>query len=308
MQSRQFDINAKMRAILIDWLVEVHHKFKLRPETMYLTVHLIDRYLEKEAVQRNKLQLVGITAMFVASKYEEIYAPECRDFVYISDKAYTREQILSTEGNMLAKLNFQLTAPNAYVFLKRFCKVAGVLSAQRTHADLLASYLVELTLQEYDMLKYLPSTIAASAVFLALKTLGKEPWTSDLAQHAGYSEAALMPCVREINRLHKAAGGAKLQAVRKKSRRRSTAPFRRTRRSSCWRGPPPRRARAPRRAAAAPRPPSPLLWTPPPPPTPCPPERTPQPPGPPVGLPPSAGPALLAACVPLSANEIDGLK
>jgi cyclin B len=216
MSAKQTDINAKMRAILIDWLVEVHHKFKLRPETMYLTVHLIDRYLEKEAVQRNKLQLIGITAMFVASKYEEIYAPECRDFVYISDKAYTREQILSTEGNMLAKLNFQLTAPNAYVFLKRFCKVAGVLSAQRTHADLLASYLVELTLQEYDMLKYLPSTIAASAVFLALKTLGKEPWTSDLATHAGYSEAALMPCVREINRLHKAAGGAKLQAVRKK--------------------------------------------------------------------------------------------
>ena len=219
MQSRQFDINHKMRAILVDWLIEVHHKFKLRPETMYLTVHLIDRYLEKEAVQRNKLQLVGITAMFVASKYEEIYAPECRDFVYISDKAYTREQILATEGSMLAKLNFQLTAPNAYVFLKRFCKVAGVLAAPaapRTHADLLASYLVELTLQEYDMLKYLPSTIAASAVFLALKTLGKEPWTSDLAQHAGYSEAALMPCVREINRLHKAAGGAKLQAVRKK--------------------------------------------------------------------------------------------
>ena len=56
----------------------------------------------------------------------------------------------------------------------------------------------------------------AIAVFLALKTLGKEPWTSDLATHAGYSEAALMPCVREINRLHKAAGGAKLQAVRKK--------------------------------------------------------------------------------------------
>ena len=65
--TKQTDINAKMRAILIDWLVEVHHKFKLRPETMYLTVHLIDRYLEKEAVQRNKLQLIGITAMFVAS-------------------------------------------------------------------------------------------------------------------------------------------------------------------------------------------------------------------------------------------------
>ena len=89
--SKQTDINAKMRAILIDWLVEVHLKFKLMPETLYLTVNLIDRFLEREADARNKLQLVGVTAMFIASKYEEIYAPECRDFVYISDKAYTRD-------------------------------------------------------------------------------------------------------------------------------------------------------------------------------------------------------------------------
>ena len=65
-----------MRAILIDWLVEVHLKFKLVPETLYLTVNLIDRYLEKVEVMREKLQLIGVTAMLIASKYEEIYAPE----------------------------------------------------------------------------------------------------------------------------------------------------------------------------------------------------------------------------------------
>ena len=124
--SKQIDINAKMRAILIDWLVEVHLKFKLMPETLYLTVNLIDRFLEKEQIMRNKLQLVGVTAMFMASKYEEIYAPECRDFVYISDKAYTRDEILRFEGVMLGKLNFQLTAPNAFVFVTRFAKVAGI--------------------------------------------------------------------------------------------------------------------------------------------------------------------------------------
>lgn len=72
----QADINEKMRAILIDWLVEVHLKFKLVPETLYLTVNLIDRYLERVEVMRDKLQLVGVTAMLIASKYEEIYAPE----------------------------------------------------------------------------------------------------------------------------------------------------------------------------------------------------------------------------------------
>jgi len=212
----QTDVNSKMRAILIDWLVEVHLKFKLMVETLYLTVNLIDRFLEKEQITRNKLQLVGVTAMFIASKYEEIYAPECRDFVYISDKAYTREQILSMEGLMLSKLSFQLTTPNAFVFLKRFAKVAGIISTPRSKTELLANYLVELTLQEYPMLQYLPSTISAAAVYLALKTMGQQPWTPELKQHACYTEASLLPCVRDMHALHKNAPNNSLQAVRKK--------------------------------------------------------------------------------------------
>lgn len=90
-----------MRSILIDWLVEVHLKFKLVPETLYLTVNLIDWYLSQVSVNREKLQLVGVTAMLIASKYEEIYAPEVQDFVYITDKAYTKEEILDCEQRML---------------------------------------------------------------------------------------------------------------------------------------------------------------------------------------------------------------
>lgn len=83
-----------MRAILVDWLIEVHYKFKLLPETLFLTVNLIDRFLEREAIHRTKLQLVGVTSMLIASKYEEIYAPEVKDFVYITDRAYQKEEIL----------------------------------------------------------------------------------------------------------------------------------------------------------------------------------------------------------------------
>ena len=196
---------------------------------------------------RNKLQLVGVTAMFIASKYEEIYAPECRDFVYISDKAYTRDEILRMEGQMLAKLNFQLTTPNAFVFVKRFAKVAGIATTPRSTTELLANYLVELTLQDYKMLKYLPSTICASSIYLALKTKGKTPWvrpppapavvtasppprtplahprsaraarqTPELEKHSTYKEADLQACVRDIHELHKNATGHSLQAVRKK--------------------------------------------------------------------------------------------
>ncbi len=91
--TRQLDINEKMRAILVDWIIEVHLKFKLLPETLFLTISLIDRYLERVQIKRNNLQLVGVTAMLIASKYEEIYAPEVRDFVYITDNAYTKEEI-----------------------------------------------------------------------------------------------------------------------------------------------------------------------------------------------------------------------
>jgi len=90
----QTEINEKMRAILVDWLVEVHAKFKLLPETIFLTINLIDRYLQSEKVGRDKLQLVGVAAMLIATKYEEIYAPEVRDFVFISDNAYNQKQIL----------------------------------------------------------------------------------------------------------------------------------------------------------------------------------------------------------------------
>ena len=103
---RQPDVNEKMRAILVDWLVEVHLKFKLVPETLYLTVNLIDRYLAQVTVMREKLQLIGVTAMLIASKYEEIYAPEVQDFVYITDRAYSKSEILECEFSMLSALDF----------------------------------------------------------------------------------------------------------------------------------------------------------------------------------------------------------
>jgi len=211
--AHQTDINEKMRAILLDWLAEVHVKFKLMPETMYLTQHLIDRFLEKKIVVRSKLQLVGVTAMLVASKYEEIYAPEVRDFVYITDKAYTREQILAMEASMLNTLDFRVSAPTVYVFLNRYLKVAQA----DTRLTQLATFIVERMLQEYRMLHHLPSKIAASAVNMALRTLrGPAAWDATMAFHASYDEAALRPCIIEMQDIMTVSVGSSLQAVRKK--------------------------------------------------------------------------------------------
>lgn len=120
----QPEINAKMRSILVDWLTEVHRKFELMPETLYLTVHIVDRFLSKETIQRKELQLVGISAMLIACKYEEIWAPEVNDFVRISDSAYLREQVLAAEKAILRKLEWHLTVPTPYVFLLRYIKAS----------------------------------------------------------------------------------------------------------------------------------------------------------------------------------------
>lgn len=109
--SQQFDINERMRGILIDWLIEVHYKFELMEETLYLTVNLIDRFLAVHQVVRKKLQLVGVTAMLLACKYEEVSVPVVEDLIAISDKAYSRKEVLDMEKLIVNTLQFNLSVP-----------------------------------------------------------------------------------------------------------------------------------------------------------------------------------------------------
>lgn len=131
-----------MRAILVDWLIEVHYKFKLLPETLFITVRIIDRYLEKQLVLKSKLQLVGVTALLIASKYEEIYPPEVKDFVFITDNTYTKEDVLQMEYNILSTLQFDITFPTPHRFLERFMRVLGDDSQVASYAQ----FLMELSL------------------------------------------------------------------------------------------------------------------------------------------------------------------
>ena len=209
----QSDLNEKMRSILLDWLVEVHLKFKLLPETLFLTINLIDRYLECEKVMRQKLQLVGVTAMLIASKYEEIYAPEIRDFVYITDKAYTKGEILKMENDILARLNFNITVPSSYRFLERYSKLikGDDLSFN------LGRYLIELASVEYKMLKYQPSLIAAAAIYLSQKILKKEfAWTPVLVQQSKYKETEIKPCAKDLCLILKNYEKGSLHALKRK--------------------------------------------------------------------------------------------
>jgi len=194
METSQPHINERMRCILVDWLVEVHLKFKMVPETLYLTIQTIDRFLEHNQVRRSKLQLVGVAALLIGSKYEEIYPPEMCDLVYITDRAYSKQEILEMENQIVTRLEYKLTVPTIHSFLCRFLKAAH---ADRTMVQL-ACYLAERTLQEYTMVKHLPSVIAASSVYIARKSLRRHPWSPTLVRYTKYDEEDLMACVRDM--------------------------------------------------------------------------------------------------------------
>ncbi|KAJ4724512.1 Cyclin [Melia azedarach] len=211
----QPDINAKMRSILVDWLTEVHRKFQLMPETLYLTINIVDRFLAKEIVPRRELQLVGISSMILACKYEEIWAPEVNDFVCISDNAYAREKVLAMEKSILGKLEWHFTVPTPYVFLVRYIKAS--LPADKEMENMVF-FLAELGLMQYPtIILYCPSLLAASAVYAARCTLDKMPyWSETLKHHTGYSEDQLMNCAKMLAKFHSAAAESKLKAVYRK--------------------------------------------------------------------------------------------
>ena len=209
--SYQSDINHKMRAILIDWLIDVHLKYKLVPQTIYIAVNLIDRYLAKNDTNRAKLQLVGVTAMFIACKYEEIYPPELKDFVYITDGAYVKADVLNMEYRMLKSLEFNVTFPTQWSIFEIFRKKLDL----NEKCFKLAWFLMELCLIDYKILKFKMSVIAASAILIALKSLGiyKSNW---FCKNVGIDEKKLDECCKEIYNFYVYNSTHNLQAIRKK--------------------------------------------------------------------------------------------
>ncbi|KAL0697985.1 hypothetical protein Bca4012_054107 [Brassica carinata] len=209
----QQDLNERMRGILIDWLIEVHYKFELMEETLYLTVSVIDRFLAVHPIVRKKLQLVGVTALLLACKYEEVSVPVVDDLILISDKAYTRREVLDMEKLMANTLQFNFSLPTPYVFMRRFLKAAQ----SDKKLEVLSFFIIELCLVEYEMLEYTPSMLAASAIYTARCTLnGFEEWSKTCEFHTGYKEEQLLACARKMVGFHNKAGTGKLTGVHRK--------------------------------------------------------------------------------------------
>ena len=176
----QPDLEWQMRGILIDWLLEVHTRFRLLPETLFLAVNIIDRFLSCKVVQLDRLQLVGVTAMFIASKYEEVLSPHVTNFRHVADDGFTEEEILSAERFVLAALNYDLSYPNPMNFLRRISKADNYDVQTRT----LGKYLLEISCVDHRFLEHPPSQIAAAAMYLSRLVLDRGEWVGTLFIYA----------------------------------------------------------------------------------------------------------------------------
>ncbi len=191
--SRQSSIEPKMRAAMIDWMVDIHHRFKLANESIFLAANIFDRFLAKKVVAKDRLQLVGVTSLWLASKIEESYTPSVRSFAR-TVTGIDKKDMFSMERLILKVTEFNLNNPTSITFLRRFAKVADMTTRDRY----LAFYLAELANQECTMVQFLPSQVAAGCVMLAHKIVRQTPWTPTLAAYSGYTEEQLTPVVNEL--------------------------------------------------------------------------------------------------------------
>ncbi|CAM0871906.1 unnamed protein product [Alopecurus aequalis] len=215
----QKDINANMRAILVDWLVDVNDEFKLLTDTLYLAVSYIDRFLTASVISQNNFQLLGVASLLVAAKYEEIYLPKVDKFSDITDGTYTKQQVVKMEADILKTLNFQVGSPTVRTFMWRFitsCRGGSYASAKRL--ELTCSYLAELSLLDYDCIRFLPSVIAAACLFVARLTISPKthPWNVTLQESTGYKVSDLKSCILRIHDLQLGRKYPNLKAVRGK--------------------------------------------------------------------------------------------
>lgn len=169
---QQPEIRWHMRPCLVDFLVELHFMFRLRPETLYLTLNIIDRYVSKRVVYVKHYQLVGCAALWIAAKFEDAKerVPTVHDLAQMCQETYDESAFIQMEGHVLSTIQWALGHPTAESWLRIFCCGAIMEDQKVQHV---ARFLMEITLFYREFVPYPSSTIALGALALARYLCGK---------------------------------------------------------------------------------------------------------------------------------------
>lgn len=205
--------NAKARAITVDWLVDVHKNFCMKPDSLFLAVNIIDRYFSLQQVERSKWQLVGVVALLIARRDEAIHPPNVGDFAYITDNTYTVHELLEMEAAIRGLLNCQIATPTPFQFLVHLRHAGECTLAQAAFTH----YVLELALLDVCCLEHLPSVLASAAMLLSKELLERKPiWTLAMEHLTRCSKAALQDCKQRLLALVQEASSASLTAAYRK--------------------------------------------------------------------------------------------
>ena len=211
----QHDINEQMRAILIDWLIEVHYKFHLKDETLYQTVFIIDSYLSAFPILRAKLQLLGIAALLISCKAQEIYYPQLFELIDITDGAYIKDELVEMENHILKILSFNIVSPTAIEFYNIVSRAFNFDQKQY----FLGKYFMESSLIDYQMIKYSASVIGVSCAYVVMKFCGINNYKCLYSKNVVKEECPqkiIKEAAREICHLVKNLSNSSLKAVKDK--------------------------------------------------------------------------------------------
>lgn len=187
---QQEELDWNKRAILHDWMLQVHTMYRCVPETFFLYVNIFDRFLSlRPMVSISRLQLVGISCFFVAAKFEESIAPSVEDIVRLAGEQYTVSEMLKAEQYVLKTLNWDLSYTGPMSWLRRGSKADDLEVTART----IAKYLLEVGCIEWRLVATPASLVAAASLWLARLALGREEWTPNLAHYSTFKENELLP-------------------------------------------------------------------------------------------------------------------
>ena len=212
---KQEDINPIMRGILINWLIEVHFHLRLKEETLYQTIWIIDAYLTSTQINRTKLQLVGIAALLISSKEYEIYYPRITHFLQITNNAYTKKELTEMENDILLKLKFNIICPTPLDFYNILSKAFNFDKKKY----FLGKYFMESCLIDYNFIKYSASVIGFACAYITMKFFGdlnyKELYSKKIPNESN-PKKVIKDAAREICFSVKNIHNSNLQSVRDK--------------------------------------------------------------------------------------------
>ena len=196
--NQQNDINDKMRAILVDWIIDVHY-----------------RYGFKRKILKKNFQLLGISSLFISCKENEIYYPGTQGFVNMTNKAYTKHELLKIEAHVLNVLDFEILSPSADEFYNILAKSFDFNKEQK----FLGEYFMDSSLIDYSMLKYRPSIIAMACAYIVMKFYGikkyKDLYSSNMVMKES-PQKAIKDCARDLCFLVKNLSNSSLKATKEK--------------------------------------------------------------------------------------------